>query len=188
MSLARILQRVGPQLLRRPSLLISKPCRRSLLTCQSRRIHVSAIRRDSSFTNILADDNPPAVQVKSITNQGIQLMDGLLIPSSCIFLEGKVFLWDVPSTLWVGWEKEHFEIFETVVPKPEILLFGTGKTISQIPPQLRTYLNQLGIQVDVMDTRNACSTYNLLAEEGRRVAAALLPLSPHPWKKMQTPA
>ena len=30
--------------------------------------------------------------------------------------------------------------------------------------------------------RNACSTYNLLAEEGRRVAAALLPPTPQAWK------
>jgi uncharacterized protein len=31
--------------------------------------------------------------------------------------------------------------------------------------------------------RNACSTYNLLAEEGRRVAAALAPETPARWEK-----
>ena len=31
--------------------------------------------------------------------------------------------------------------------------------------------------------RNACATYNLLSEEGRKVAAALLPLKPHKWQK-----
>ena len=67
-----------------------------------------------------------------------------------------------------------------------------------MPPALRQYLNKAGIQVDIMNTvshasslpftlflnttqRNACSTYNLLAEEGRRVAAALLPLTPQKW-------
>jgi hypothetical protein len=33
-------------------------------------------------------------------------------------LNGKVFLWDVPEKLWEGWTKDHFEIFEAVVPKP----------------------------------------------------------------------
>ncbi|KAF9461999.1 DUF498-domain-containing protein [Collybia nuda] len=160
---------------------------RHIVSTQARAIHASAVRSDRSFTNMLADDNPPAVQVNSITEEGIQLADGLLLPSACIFLEGKVFLWDVPKELWGGWGKEHFEIFETVVPKPEILLLGTGRRISQAPPALRTYLNQLGIQVDVMDTRNACSTYNLLSEEGRRVAAALLPLTPQSWKKTEVP-
>lgn len=33
--------------------------------------------------------------------------------------------------------------------------------------------------------RNACSTYNLLTEEGRRISAALLPLTPQGWRKLQ---
>ncbi|KAK7470119.1 hypothetical protein VKT23_001560 [Stygiomarasmius scandens] len=155
----------------------------------SRSLHASSIARrinKEPFVNILADEQPPPVQVSSITSGGIQLADGLIIPSSCLFLEGKVFLWDVPTTLWDGWTKDHFEVFEVVVPKPEILLLGTGKVISQPPPFVREHLNQMGIQLDVMDTRNACSTYNLLSEEGRRVAAALLPLHPRPWQKIQT--
>ncbi|KAG5648710.1 hypothetical protein DXG03_000057 [Asterophora parasitica] len=152
MSLSRVLQRDGPQLCRRFAPLSFKSHSRSLQFSQARNIHASVIRSDSSFTNILADDSPPAVQVNSISNDGLQLQDGLLISSACIFLEGKVFLWDVPNTLWTGWTKERFEIFETVVPKPEILLLGTGKAIAQVPPFLRTYLNQLGIQVDIMDT------------------------------------
>lgn len=187
MSLPRIVHCTAAQVLRRCYNITPRLVSRSSLIGQPRTIHASANRRDSSFTNILADDNPPAVQVKSIGGDGIQLQDGLLIPSACVFLEGKVFLWDVPNTLWSGWTKEHLEIFETVIPKPEILLLGTGKTIAQAPPFLRAYLNHLGIQVDVMDTRNACSTYNLLSEEGRRVAAALLPLSPNSWQKMETP-
>jgi len=69
------------------------------------------------------------------------------------------------------------------------------------PPSIRGYLKEMGIQLDIMDTvgpttlpavpalndvsisqKNACSTYNLLAEEGRRVAAALLPYTPRPWR------
>ncbi|TFK55421.1 DUF498-domain-containing protein [Heliocybe sulcata] len=136
-----------------------------------------------AFTNILASEIPPPVQVSQITQEGIQLADGLILPSACIFLEGKVFLWDVPQSLWDGWSKDRFEIFETVVPKPDILLLGTGASASMPPPSIRAFLNGMGIQTDIMDTRNACSTYNLLAEEGRRVAAALLPIQPQAWSK-----
>jgi len=87
--------------------------------------HTSSVTLSSTFTNILADDNPPPVQVSSITHEGIQLADGLVISSACIFLEGKVFLWDVPESLWAGWGKDHFEIFEVVVPKPGENLFIT---------------------------------------------------------------
>ncbi|KAG7097482.1 hypothetical protein E1B28_004824 [Marasmius oreades] len=161
------------------------------VTITARPIHTTLIRqngpRKNPLINILEGDVPPPVQVNSITDQGIKLTDGLVIPSSCIFLEGKVYLWDVPMSFWDGWEKDHFEVFELVVPRPEILLFGTGETLAQPPPVIRNHLNKLGIQLDVMDTRNACSTYNLLAEEGRRVAAALIPLRHRPWSKTQTP-
>ncbi|KAL0576175.1 hypothetical protein V5O48_005816 [Marasmius crinis-equi] len=165
--------------------------RHVMLPIATRSFHTNSIRRSGPrkepFVNILEGDIPPPVQVQSITPNGIQLTDGLILPSSTVFLEGKVYLWDVPMSFWEGWQKEHFDVFEVVAPRPEILILGTGKTSVQPPPFVREYLNGLGIQLDVMDTRNACSTYNLLSEEGRRVAAALLPLTPRPWHKSQIP-
>jgi len=167
--------------------LASSVLRQTTRPC-SRLFHAAPPRLNEGggFSNILEGGPAPAVQVKTITSEGINLAGGLIVPSACIFLDGKVFLWDVPETQWEGWDKKHFEIFDVVVPKPEILLFGTGKKVSFVPPAFRQYLNQVGIQVDVMDTWNACSTYNLLTEEGRQVAAALLPLEPRRWQR--TPA
>ncbi|TFK90861.1 DUF498-domain-containing protein [Polyporus arcularius HHB13444] len=177
MSTLALLRPVARAALRhaaRPSLV----CARSFSASYSRNFPPS----DGGLTNILSGGDAPAVQVKTSTPNGIQLADGLVLPSACIFLNGKVFLWNVPEKTWDDWKTEHFEIFETVVPKPEILLLGTGERAEMVPPHLRQYLSNAGIQVDVMNTRNACSTYNLLAEEGRRVAAALLPLTPRRWQ------
>lgn len=98
-----------------------------------RGLHVSAASRDRSFTNLLAGDTPPAVQVSSISEKGIHLADGLAIPGPCMFLEGKVFLWDVPGLdmssripeeRWKGWNRDRFLILETVTPRPgEFVLF-----------------------------------------------------------------
>lgn len=83
--------------------------------------HSASILR-SGLTNILADASPPPVLVSSIGSSGIQLADGLLIPSACIFLEGRVLLWDVPhpspDAPWTALTKEHMEVFELVVPRP----------------------------------------------------------------------
>ncbi|EKM59727.1 uncharacterized protein PHACADRAFT_137870 [Phanerochaete carnosa HHB-10118-sp] len=136
----------------------------------------------TKFANILAGANTLAVQIKTVNSEGIQLEDGLIIPSACLFIEGKVFLWNAPPTPWDDWKPEHFEVFDAVIPKPELVLLGTGQRVVPPPPHIRQYLSQIGIQIEVMDTRNACSTYNLLAEEGRRVAAALLPPTPQAWK------
>ena len=84
-----------------------------------RRASCGLKRSSSTFTNILADDdNPPPVQVASIADDGIHLADGLAIPGACIFLEGKVFLWDIPHTLWDGWGTHHFKLFEIGAPRP----------------------------------------------------------------------
>ncbi|KAJ7130981.1 NADH dehydrogenase 1 alpha subcomplex assembly factor 3, partial [Mycena filopes] len=147
-----------------------------------RPIHTTPRLRNgpTSLTNILASEIPLAVQVASVSEEGIYLEDGLHLPAACIFVDGKVFLWDVPESV-TQWGREHLTMFEVVVPRPEILILGTGIEMAHPQPSFRSYLKDLGIQVDVMSTRNTCSTYNLLAEEGRRVAAALAPLSPRRW-------
>ncbi len=43
-----------------------------------------------------------------------------------------------------------------------------------LAPGVRAPLRAIGLIVDIMDTGAACRTYNVLAGEGRRVAAALV--------------
>ncbi|KAG0050143.1 hypothetical protein BGZ83_005063 [Gryganskiella cystojenkinii] len=74
--------------------------------------------------------------------------------------------------------REIFKIFELMNPRPEILIVGTGKAFAPLSPAVRSVVRSLGLQVDMMSTANAAATYNMLAEEGREVAAALLPLEP----------
>jgi uncharacterized protein len=56
----------------------------------------------------------------------------------------------------------------------EILLLGTGQVQRFPHPRLTAALAQAGIGVEVMDMKAACRTYNILAAEARKVAAALL--------------
>ena len=59
-------------------------------------------------------------------------------------------------------------------PAVEILLVGTGGTMRPLDPELRAALKRHGIVGDAMDTGAACRTFNVLAGEDRRVAAALI--------------
>ena len=58
----------------------------------------------------------------------------------------------------------------------ELLLFGQGSQMQLVPPALRQGLRAAGVVVEPMDTGAACRTYNVLMAEGRRVAAALIPV------------
>jgi uncharacterized protein len=58
----------------------------------------------------------------------------------------------------------------------DVLFVGTGAEIAHIPTPLRHALEEAGIGVETMSSPAACRTYNVLLSEGRRVAAALLPV------------
>ena len=58
--------------------------------------------------------------------------------------------------------------------KPEIVILGTGAAQRFPPPQLARALAASGAGVEIMDSKAACRTYNILVAEGRRVIAAIL--------------
>jgi uncharacterized protein len=55
----------------------------------------------------------------------------------------------------------------------DVLLVGAGGVPLPMPESLRWSFRERAISVDVMTTASAAGTYNILLEEGRRVAAAL---------------
>lgn len=56
---------------------------------------------------------------------------------------------------------------------PELLVLGTGATNVFPPRDLVFALARRGVGLEVMDTPAAARTFNVLAGEGRRVAAVL---------------
>ena len=80
-----------------------------------------------------------------------------------------------------AWEVEGFESlvaadFSFIAElKPEIVILGTGAKQRFPGPELGRALAASGAGVEVMDTRAACRTYNILASEGRKVVAAIVP-------------
>ncbi|RXK41843.1 hypothetical protein M231_00842 [Tremella mesenterica] len=168
-----------------PGIFLSRPRVTVLRASRQTRpllFHTSASR--SALQNIFETPERPSLSIVKLNERGFHLSDRLVIPGGVIISDHRAFLWDVdppsPATPqgWGGWSKERFAIFESVSPRPEILLFGTGQTVVPPPAAIKEYVSSLGVQMDVMDSRNAASTYNLLIEEGRRIAVALCPLEP----------
>ncbi|CAI7787500.1 unnamed protein product [Closterium sp. NIES-54] len=56
----------------------------------------------------------------------------------------------------------------------ELLLLGTGQRMQAVPGELREFVRACGMKLEVLSTRHAIATLNVLNEEGRSVAAALL--------------
>jgi uncharacterized protein len=87
----------------------------------------------------------------------------------------------LPSGIWAWPPKSAAEIDEASLARVfaekaeiDIFLIGCGRDPVLLPAPLREHLRGEGISFDVLPTRAAASTYNVLLGEGRRVAAALI--------------
>ncbi len=58
----------------------------------------------------------------------------------------------------------------------EVVLFGGGEKMNQLPPECSNWLTRENIAFDLMNTGGAARTYNVLQSENRKVAAIMLPV------------
>jgi len=85
-----------------------------------------------------------------------------------------------PSNVIKNWQPQSFadiaphHIDQILEMKPEVILLGTGRRQHFPESDLFLNINKLNIGIEVMDTGAACRSYNILLQEGRNVAAALL--------------
>jgi uncharacterized protein len=61
----------------------------------------------------------------------------------------------------------------------ELVILGSGQKLQFMPKQWLLSFNNAKLGFETMDTPAACRTYNILAGEGRKVAALLLIEPPH---------
>lgn len=86
----------------------------------------------------------------------------------------------IPDRLIPDWTANHFDTLsladmqQIAALDAEIILFGTGKELRFPPQELMQPLALVHKGLDVMNIHAACRAYNLLASEGRPVAAVLL--------------
>lgn len=116
---------------------------------------------------------PPKSFYNTVTAYGdgfVEINEKRIDSSAVVMPEGEVVAW-APQR-FEDLAAEHFEALARL--KPEVVIFGSGSRLRFPHPRLTQALTKLGIGIETMDVRAACRTYNILADEGRRVAAALL--------------
>lgn len=113
---------------------------------------------------------PPLISKYSTKGFKIQ---GNKLYGSVAILPKTFFSWKVRAASEITIES--LQLFTVVEPKIELLVVGTGVKIERLSQDVRDYLRKHNISLEVLDTPNACSTFNFLLEEGRMTAAALIP-------------
>ena len=107
--------------------------------------------------------------IRSVTAEQIRINNDTYAESVALTAENLIGQW--PGTPVADLSEDHFEaIFAT---SPEVVLLGTGATNLFPPRELTFAFARKGLGLEVMDSAAAARTFNVLANEGRRVAAVL---------------
>ncbi|HTI68257.1 MAG TPA: Mth938-like domain-containing protein [Caulobacteraceae bacterium] len=92
---------------------------------------------------------------------------------SILILDDRVGPWPVASLAELT--PVHFDAVLAVGPAVvEFVLLGLGPAMAPPPRAVREALAAARVGLEVMDTPSAVRLYNVMAQEGRRVAAALI--------------
>ena len=142
--------------------------------------------------DMLSNTPAPSTAIDACMDNGFALNSGLKVTGAGVMLvAGEAFQWR-------PWEcsggsvknkrgqfdvdKQAWGILDLVWPKPDLLVLGTGERIMPVSPETRAAISELGVRIEVQDTRNAAAQFNLLATERgvQQVVAALVPVG---WKE-----
>ncbi|MBK1636196.1 Mth938-like domain-containing protein [Rhodovulum adriaticum] len=99
---------------------------------------------------------------------GFFRVDGQLYDGGVLVGQGRVQSWagpqeDAPLSALAG--------------QIDVLLVGTGDSLTPLPGGLQPRLEAAGLGVEIMSSPSAARSYNVLLSEGRRVAVALVPVT-----------
>lgn len=139
--------------------------------------------------DILLYSQKPLNYIESVKKNGFHLASNILISSpddkgnvvGTLLVESEAFEVDLSNGGYtetngflISFHDDVLQLFSRIHPKPEILVVGLGKKSRMLAPDNRGYFSSLGIQLEVLDSKNAAQIFDLLATERPNVISALL--------------
>ena len=119
---------------------------------------------------------PTGRQIIESYGDGRFRVSGALYESSILVFPDRTVTWAPTRAGEITLDSLQVVAEAAAAGRVDVLLVGCGPRIEMIPGELRRSLRAAGIVIEPMDTGAACRTYNVLLAEGRRVAAALVPV------------
>ena len=189
----RVLSSIAAQQAQNPS----KPSNPKLQTRDRGPPSEEDTQTDFRTLDIYSNTTPPATVVDACLYDGFHLNNGTKITKGdgVLLVGGEAFAWrpwgavasNNADGLLAGTgaldlsHPQMFGIISLINPLPDLLILGTGATTRPVTKKTRELLASLGLKIDIMDTRNAAASFNLLSTERgtEGVAAAMIPVG---WK------
>jgi uncharacterized protein len=120
---------------------------------------------------------PGGRQIVESYGEGRFRIGGQLYPGAVLVFPERTLAWPVGLAGEASLENLEPVLAAARAGTVDLMLFGQGRRMALVAMDLRQGLRAAGVVVEPMDTGAACRTYNVLMAEGRRVAAALIPVN-----------
>lgn len=118
---------------------------------------------------IARDENSP-VTVRHVEPGEIRIGRETITENVVLTVDREIRDWPAPDVA----NLEERDLEELIESEPEMIVLGTGWLAVFPPRELVFALARRGIGLETMTTPAACRTFNILVNEGRRAAAALI--------------
>jgi uncharacterized protein len=114
---------------------------------------------------------PQAAQIEAYGKGGFRFA-GMSHHGSLLCLPDGIWAWPVATPQMIT--AETLALVFARAKGIDLFILGTGQNPWIVPEALRQRFRELFLKVDAMPTGPAIRTYNILIDEGRRVAAGLI--------------
>ncbi|KAK7077674.1 NADH dehydrogenase [ubiquinone] 1 alpha subcomplex assembly factor 3 [Halocaridina rubra] len=141
-------------------------------TCQLR-CYCAPGAEDKTIAKVLNQEIDSGLMIDAYSQVGFRLNNGMSVFGSIAIFPKSVLCWKVKSAFDIT--EDSLSLFCLLEPKIDILVIGVGDAGNKVEPRVIQYLRNKGINVEVLPTESACTTFNFLNDEKRYVAAALIP-------------
>lgn len=118
-------------------------------------------------------ENDSGLMVDAFSQIGFRLNNGLSVMGPVALFPKTVLSWKINSAADIN--EDALSLFYLLEPKIDLLILGIGDKGSKIDTSIIQFMKQKGINLEILPTESACTTFNFLNEERRYVAAGLIP-------------
>ncbi|GME88060.1 unnamed protein product [[Candida] boidinii] len=138
------------------------------------RNNIEMISSDSIvFSNLKVIRSPQTIDDKKCIISGL-LLDNQIFEMNLGSIEDNLVK---INGIQISIDESVLKIFELIYPKPELLVIGLGAKPRLLSPETRKFFSNLGIKLEISDTKHSALNYDLLATERSPglVGALILP-------------
>jgi len=111
--------------------------------------------------------------VDTISRVGFRLNNGMFAHGPIALFSRSVLSWRVQKAEDIT--PESLALFHMLSPKIDVLVIGYGDPGQKVPMETVMFMRSKRLYPEILPTEKAIAAFNFLNEEGRNVAAALIP-------------